>query len=177
MRVSTSNQTLPLSYFALVFPTGIKADVRPLADRSPIIIICPTRCDTLVIQRSSPATLCHCFSFYPPPDFLFFYFFYFFLSPTFSDFPPFLPFFPHCDDQPFIDELAATRYLCVVVREWKNRYTRSFYIDDIFSNFSRRIIPDLPVVNWQEIKKKKKKRSYSYISQLYIRKKKILIIY
>lgn len=55
MRVSTSNQTLPLSYFALVFPTGIKADVRPLADRSPIIIICPTRCDTLVIRCPRPS--------------------------------------------------------------------------------------------------------------------------
>lgn len=116
MRVSTSNQTLPLSYFALVFPTGIKADVRPLADRSPIIIICPTRCDTLVIHRFVPVppfVIVSPFFFVPSLQFLFLYFFFPFLRSLF-----FRPFFPtlffrfslslslsRCDDnQPIIDE-------------------------------------------------------------------------
>ena len=92
MRVSTSNQTLPLSYFALVFPTGIKADVRPLADRSPIIIICPTRCDTLVIHRFVPVppfVIVSPFFFCPlPPVFIFIFFFPFLRSLFFR------PFFP-----------------------------------------------------------------------------------
>lgn len=87
MRVSTSNQTLPLSYFALVFPTGIKADVRPLADRSPIIIICPTRCDTLVIHRFVPVppfVIVSPFFFVPSLQFLFLYFFFLFCARFFS---------------------------------------------------------------------------------------------
>lgn len=90
MRVSTSNQTLPLSYFALVFPTGIKADVRPLADRSPIIIICPTRCDTLVIHRFVPVppfVIVSPFFFCPlPPVFIFIFFFSLFALAFFPSF-------------------------------------------------------------------------------------------
>lgn len=116
MRVSTSNQTLPLSYFALVFPTGIKADVRPLADRSPIIIICPTRCDTLVIHRFVPVppfVIVSPFFFCPlPPVFIFIFFFPFLRSLFFRPFFPTLFFrfslslsLSRCDDnQPIIDE-------------------------------------------------------------------------
>lgn len=152
MRVSTSNQTLPLSYFALVFPTGIKADVRPLADRSPIIIICPTRCDTLVIHRFVPVppfVIVSPFFFCPlPPVFIFIFFFSLFalaFFPSFFSYAFFSLLFlslSRCDDnQPIIDEPP-----CVSHARWfaNERIGARFFLFFLFFYTYRRFRFEFP---------------------------------